>query len=189
MVMAKKRIGILTGGGDVPGLNAVIKTVTYRSDPPVNVVSPQPRLSPTVGALLLSQKLGPFAPPALPGINAPTTLSDSRLGISGNLADVHKFRFDRDSLIFCTRLLPAVRAGLLARFLLTGLGWWGARKRGVPLPCVTLAYITSSHAPQRLVTSLRPTTSAPVHVGLPRLRIPQWRSAFFPERSSPFPRR
>ena len=29
--MAKMRIGILTGGGDVPGLNAVIKTVTYRS--------------------------------------------------------------------------------------------------------------------------------------------------------------
>ena len=29
--MAKKRIGILTGGGDVPGLNSVIKTVTYRS--------------------------------------------------------------------------------------------------------------------------------------------------------------
>src|SRR5205085_11491260 len=29
--MAKKRIGILTGGGDVPGLNTVIKSVTYRS--------------------------------------------------------------------------------------------------------------------------------------------------------------
>jgi len=29
--MAKKRIGILTAGGDVPGLNSVIKTVTYRS--------------------------------------------------------------------------------------------------------------------------------------------------------------
>jgi 6-phosphofructokinase 1 len=29
--MPRKRIGILTGGGDVPGLNAVIKTVTYRS--------------------------------------------------------------------------------------------------------------------------------------------------------------
>jgi 6-phosphofructokinase 1 len=28
--MAKKKIGILTGGGDVPGLNAVIKSVTYR---------------------------------------------------------------------------------------------------------------------------------------------------------------
>src|SRR3979490_3051485 len=28
--MPKKRIGILTGGGDVPGLNSVIKTVTYR---------------------------------------------------------------------------------------------------------------------------------------------------------------
>jgi len=28
--MAAKRIGILTGGGDVPGLNAVIKSVTYR---------------------------------------------------------------------------------------------------------------------------------------------------------------
>jgi 6-phosphofructokinase 1 len=28
--MAKKRIGILTGGGDVPGLNAVIRSVTYR---------------------------------------------------------------------------------------------------------------------------------------------------------------
>jgi 6-phosphofructokinase 1 len=31
VVMAKKRIGIFTGGGDVPGLNSVIKTVTYRS--------------------------------------------------------------------------------------------------------------------------------------------------------------
>jgi 6-phosphofructokinase len=30
--MAKKRIGILTGGGDVPGLNGVIKGVTYRAD-------------------------------------------------------------------------------------------------------------------------------------------------------------
>jgi ATP-dependent phosphofructokinase / diphosphate-dependent phosphofructokinase len=29
--MPNKRIGILTGGGDVPGLNSVIKTVTYRS--------------------------------------------------------------------------------------------------------------------------------------------------------------
>ena len=29
--MAKKRIGILTGGSDVPGLNALIKIVTYRS--------------------------------------------------------------------------------------------------------------------------------------------------------------
>src|SRR5438046_9948832 len=28
--MAKRRIGIFTGGGDVPGLNAVIKSVTYR---------------------------------------------------------------------------------------------------------------------------------------------------------------
>src|SRR5215207_3625547 len=30
-VMAKKRIGILTGGGDVPGINAAIKSVAYRS--------------------------------------------------------------------------------------------------------------------------------------------------------------
>src|SRR6476646_10610509 len=30
--MAVKRIGILTGGGDVPGLNSVIKTVVYRGD-------------------------------------------------------------------------------------------------------------------------------------------------------------
>jgi ATP-dependent phosphofructokinase / diphosphate-dependent phosphofructokinase len=28
--MAHKRIGILTGGGDVPGLNMVIKSVVYR---------------------------------------------------------------------------------------------------------------------------------------------------------------
>ena len=28
--MAKKLIGILTGGGDVPGLNSVIKSVVYR---------------------------------------------------------------------------------------------------------------------------------------------------------------
>ena len=26
-----RRIGILTGGGDVPGLNSVIKSVVYRS--------------------------------------------------------------------------------------------------------------------------------------------------------------
>src|SRR5215467_1182120 len=30
-MMGAKRIGILTGGGDVPGLNSVIKTVVYRS--------------------------------------------------------------------------------------------------------------------------------------------------------------
>src|SRR5262249_62088457 len=29
--MVKRRIGTRTGGGDVPGLNSVIKTVTYRS--------------------------------------------------------------------------------------------------------------------------------------------------------------
>ena len=29
--MARPRIGILTGGGDVPGLNSVIKSVTYRA--------------------------------------------------------------------------------------------------------------------------------------------------------------
>src|SRR5258706_15384050 len=29
--MAGRRIGILTGGGDVPGLNSVIKTVVYRA--------------------------------------------------------------------------------------------------------------------------------------------------------------
>lgn len=28
--MSRKRIGILTGGGDVPGLNSVIKSVVYR---------------------------------------------------------------------------------------------------------------------------------------------------------------
>jgi 6-phosphofructokinase len=28
--MSGKRIGILTGGGDVPGLNSVIKSVVYR---------------------------------------------------------------------------------------------------------------------------------------------------------------
>src|ERR1039457_3767196 len=28
--MATRRIGILTGGGDVPGLNSVIQNVTYR---------------------------------------------------------------------------------------------------------------------------------------------------------------
>src|SRR5215831_18304773 len=37
--MAKKRIGILTGGGDVPGLNSVLKTVTYRgSDDDIDVI-------------------------------------------------------------------------------------------------------------------------------------------------------
>jgi 6-phosphofructokinase 1 len=29
--VAKKRVGILTGGGDVPGLNSVIKSVVYRA--------------------------------------------------------------------------------------------------------------------------------------------------------------
>ena len=36
--MAKKRIGVLTGGGDVPGLNAVIKSVVYGSGPEYEVV-------------------------------------------------------------------------------------------------------------------------------------------------------
>ncbi len=37
--MARKRIGILTGGGDVPGLNTIIKTVAYRgSENDVEVV-------------------------------------------------------------------------------------------------------------------------------------------------------
>jgi phosphofructokinase/fructose-1,6-bisphosphatase len=37
--MTRKRIGILTGGGDVPGLNAIIKTVTYRgSEDDIEVV-------------------------------------------------------------------------------------------------------------------------------------------------------
>jgi len=30
--MVKNRIGILTGGGDVPGLNSVIKSAVYRAD-------------------------------------------------------------------------------------------------------------------------------------------------------------
>jgi 6-phosphofructokinase 1 len=39
MGLARKRIGILTGGGDVPGLNAIIKTVTYRgSEDDIEVV-------------------------------------------------------------------------------------------------------------------------------------------------------
>src|SRR5580698_7044808 len=29
--MARRKIGILTGGGDVPGLNSVIKSVVYRA--------------------------------------------------------------------------------------------------------------------------------------------------------------
>src|SRR5512146_3220473 len=29
--MARTRVGILTGGGDVPGLNSVIKSVVYRA--------------------------------------------------------------------------------------------------------------------------------------------------------------
>jgi 6-phosphofructokinase 1 len=38
--MANKRIGILTGGGDVPGLNAVIKSVVYgaTSEPGYEVI-------------------------------------------------------------------------------------------------------------------------------------------------------
>ena len=36
--MKKKRIGILTGGGDVPGLNAVIKSVVYGCGPEYQVV-------------------------------------------------------------------------------------------------------------------------------------------------------
>src|ERR1700680_3021762 len=31
IMSTKRRIGILTGGGDVPGLNAVIKSVVYKS--------------------------------------------------------------------------------------------------------------------------------------------------------------
>ena len=31
MIDAMNRIGILTGGGDVPGLNSIIKSVVYRA--------------------------------------------------------------------------------------------------------------------------------------------------------------
>jgi hypothetical protein len=84
---------------------------------------------------------------------------------------------------------PAGRAGLLARFLLTGLGWWGARKRGVPLPCVTSVSTTSSLGLPRSVTSLGRSTSTRVPEGLLRPRIPQRRCAFFLELSLLFPRR
>src|SRR3979411_2618436 len=41
--MVRKRIGILTGGGDVPGLNAVIKSVTYSGmEHAIRVVGPRP---------------------------------------------------------------------------------------------------------------------------------------------------
>src|SRR5439155_16155846 len=117
-------------------------------------------------------------PPAQSTISKKSTIIRTRRTASTGIFLTGIFRLDRDSLIFCPCLFSAGRAGLLARFLLTGLGWWGACKRGVPLPCVTSAYTTSSHALQRSVTSLRPTTSTPVHVGLLRLRIPQRRSAF-----------
>jgi len=43
--MVRRRIGILTGGGDVPGLNAVIKSVTYRgSENDIEVVGLRPWL-------------------------------------------------------------------------------------------------------------------------------------------------
>lgn len=38
--MAIKRIGILTGGGDVPGLNAVIKSATQRSENDIEIFGP-----------------------------------------------------------------------------------------------------------------------------------------------------
>ncbi len=63
--MAKKLIGILTGGGDVPGLNSVIKSVVYRGaeydhrgdrDPPGlgGAHPPQPRRSGEPVALRLA---------------------------------------------------------------------------------------------------------------------------------------
>src|SRR5262249_10227543 len=74
-------------------------------------------------------------------------------------------------------------------FFATGVGLVGrSQKRSSSAMC-DFSLHQSSHAPQRSVTSLRPATSTPVHVGLPHLRIPQRRSAFFPERSSPFPPR
>ena len=41
--MAKKRIGILTGGGDVPGLNSVIKSVSSKLKNRPRTASPVPR--------------------------------------------------------------------------------------------------------------------------------------------------
>src|SRR5215467_13529031 len=81
-------------------------------------------------------------------------LVGNHLVLTGRDTGRYSSSFDLSDL-----LLPAMRAGLLARFLLQVLGCWGARKRGVPLPCVTSVYTTTSHAPHRSVTSLRPATS------------------------------
>src|SRR5262249_43674805 len=79
---------------------------------------------------------------------------------------------------------------LISPFFATGVGLVGRsqKKRSSSAMCdFSLHHVKSR--PARSVTSLRPATSTPVHVGLPHLRIPQRRSAFFPEWSSPFPRR
>src|SRR6266498_4143356 len=61
--------------------------------------------------------------------------------------------------------------------------------RGVPLPCVTSVFTTSSLGLPRSVTSLGQSTSTRVPEGLLRPRIPQRRCAFFLEQSLLFPRR
>src|SRR5437660_868684 len=67
---------------------------------------------------------------------------------------------------------------------------WGVRNvRGVPLPCVTTVSTTSNLGLPRSVTSLRQSTSTPVHEDLPRQKIPQRRYAFFQEQSLLFPRK
>src|SRR5215831_423774 len=70
------------------------------------------------------------------------------------------------------------------------VGSWGLGNiRGVPLPCATIVCTTSNPDLLRSVTSLRQSTSGPVHEGLRHRRIPQRRCAFFLEQSLLFPRR
>ena len=54
--MPGKRIGILTDGGDVPGLNSVIKNVVYRSTyPDTSMTEHVDRASPTRYTIHFSQ--------------------------------------------------------------------------------------------------------------------------------------
>jgi hypothetical protein len=60
---------------------------------------------------------------------------------------------DRFLFVWLYRWFPSV-LGAITIVRPETIVQWGARKRGVPLPCVTSAYTTSSHALQRSVTSL-----------------------------------
>ena len=92
-----RRLGVLTGGGDVPGINAAIKALVYRAhDDDIGVLGLRGRL---MGGLLLRLRRGSLSPSVVKGA---ASLSRPEL-LNGPLLDEwHSAYFSAGNLERCS---------------------------------------------------------------------------------------